>query len=213
MLSVQRCLDRLNDGDQSARNELFERTQRRFLKLARHMLRSFPEARSLADTNDVGQSAAIRLCRSIASQVPQTARDYFRIAAYHMRLELIDLTRKVRAGRIRVADFSADSMTPDQIAQDSTLDPEQLAMWTEFHEHVQKMPDEIREVFDLIWYDELSSEEVAGLLGVSLRTVQRRWRQALLELHAFLNPHTSFGGEIPALRGEIADPDGVIDDN
>jgi len=195
MLSVQVCLDRLQAGDQSARNELFERTQRRFLNLARHMLRRFPEARSLADTNDVGQSAAIRLCRSIADNVPQTARDYFRIAAYHMRLELIDLTRRARAGRIRLADISADSLTPGQIAEDSTLDPEHLAIWTEFHEHVQRLPEETREVFDLVWYDELSREEVADLLGVSVRTIQRRWRQALLELHSVLSDQKLSAGE------------------
>jgi len=111
------------------------------------------------------------------------------------RLELIDLTRRARAGRIRLADISADSLTPGQIAEDSTLDPEHLAIWTEFHEHVQRLPEETREVFDLVWYDELSREEVADLLGVSVRTIQRRWRQALLELHSVLSDQKLSAGE------------------
>jgi DNA-directed RNA polymerase specialized sigma24 family protein len=49
-------------------------------------------------------------------------------------------------------------------------------------EGVDKLPDEQREVFDLLWYQELSQEEAAGVLGMSVPTVKRRWRDAKMEL-------------------------------
>ena len=56
--------------------------------------------------------------------------------------------------------------------------PASLAEWTEFHQQVERLPDEAREVFDLVWYEGLSQVEAAALLGVPLRTLKRRWRAA-----------------------------------
>ncbi len=65
-------------------------------------------------------------------------------------------------------------------------DPGNLAAWAEFHAQVERLPDEEREVFDLIWYQELPQSEAAALLGVSERTVKRRWASARLRLHDVL---------------------------
>ena len=43
-------------------------------------------------------------------------------------------------------------------------------------------PEEEQAVFDLIWYQGFSQEEVALSLGVDVRTVRRRWRAARLAL-------------------------------
>jgi RNA polymerase sigma-70 factor (ECF subfamily) len=45
------------------------------------------------------------------------------------------------------------------------------------------MPDEEREIFDLLWYQGLSQAEAATLLKVSERTIKRRWQSARLKLH------------------------------
>ena len=37
-------------------------------------------------------------------------------------------------------------------------------------------------MFDLLWYQELSQQEAATLLGVSVPTVKRRWSDAKIEL-------------------------------
>src|SRR5207302_3839847 len=70
-------------------------------------------------------------------------------------------------------------------------DPYQLALWTEFHRQAEALPDEEKVVFDLIWYHGMQQEEVAQVLGVSVRTVKTRWREARLLLHERL------GGELP----------------
>src|SRR5262249_53408538 len=53
-------------------------------------------------------------------------------------------------------------------------------------ERIGKLPEEQREAFDLLWYQELNQEEVARVLGVPVPTVKRRWRDAKLELIGLL---------------------------
>ena len=61
-------------------------------------------------------------------------------------------------------------------------DPAELAIWTEFHAAVASLPDEPRAAFDLLWYQGLSQAHAAELLGVSERTLKRRWAAARLRL-------------------------------
>jgi RNA polymerase sigma factor (sigma-70 family) len=70
-------------------------------------------------------------------------------------------------------------------------DPGRLAAWSEFHRQVELLPPEDREVFDLLWYQELSQAEAAALLNISERTVKRRWQSARLALFE------AMGGEPP----------------
>src|SRR5262249_32539816 len=70
---------------------------------------------------------------------------------------------------------------------DSTYEPGRLEAWTEFHKQVQALPDEEREVVDLIWYEGLDQSEAASFLGVPRATVQRRWLKARLRLKAILD--------------------------
>ncbi len=44
----------------------------------------------------------------------------------------------------------------------------------------------MQEIIDLLWYQGISQQEAAICLGVSERTVQRRWRQTCLHLHEAL---------------------------
>jgi DNA-directed RNA polymerase specialized sigma24 family protein len=76
-------------------------------------------------------------------------------------------------------------------AVDSTRCPDRLAAWTEFHEKVGQLPAEEQEAFHLLWYQDLKEAEAAALIGVSVRTLQRRWQSARLKLHHALR------GELP----------------
>jgi len=49
------------------------------------------------------------------------------------------------------------------------------------------LPAEECEVVELIFYQGWTQAEVADLLDVTVRTVQRRWQSALLQLHQDLN--------------------------
>ena len=71
-------------------------------------------------------------------------------------------------------------------AADPGPGPRTSAELKEFHTQVGKLPDEEREVFDLIFYLGLEQAEVAKRLGVSVPTVRRRWRAAKERLHDLL---------------------------
>jgi RNA polymerase sigma-70 factor (ECF subfamily) len=69
---------------------------------------------------------------------------------------------------------------------DGTDDPGRLSAWTEFHRQVEQLPEEEREVFSLIWYQGLTQGEAGELLGVSQKTINRRWMAARVRLGTIL---------------------------
>ena len=193
---IQGCLDRLRAGDESARLELIRAACGRLERLTRKMLGGWRRVHRWEETGDVMQNAMVRLCRSLAEVKPVRAADFFRLAALHIRRELHDLAkhyygpRGLGANHATAAwqppsgDESADSLAWEPLGTEE--DPVSLAAWSEFHEQVERLPEEEREVFDLLWYQELSQGEAAELLGVSERTVKRRWASARLRLHRAL---------------------------
>ena len=199
-LHVQTCLDRLRGGDQAARAELLGCACGRLRGLARKMLKGYPNVRRWEQTDDVLQNAAVRLYRALGQVKPASAADFFRLAALNIRRELLDLAKHYYGPRGQGAHHatwdSGDSSTTRSDSgpaapHDPSDDPARLAAWGEFHEQIGALPDEEREVFDLIWYQGLSQAEAAEVLGVSERTVKRRWQAARLKLHEAL------GGEMP----------------
>ena len=61
-----------------------------------------------------------------------------------------------------------------------TLDGEKVQRWTEFHEAAARLPDDLRAVFDLLWYQEMTQAEAAALLDIAVPTVKLRWMKARL---------------------------------
>jgi RNA polymerase sigma factor (sigma-70 family) len=48
------------------------------------------------------------------------------------------------------------------------------------------LPADEREVFDLVWYQGLTQDKAATLLGISEATLKRRWLSARRRLHQVL---------------------------
>jgi len=199
-LHIQACLDRIRGGDEAARGELLNCACERLRKLARKMLKGYPNVRRWEQTDDVLQSAVIRLHRTLQQIPVQTSLDFFRLAALNIRRELLDLARHYYGPQGQGAHHatwgSGDSSTTRSDSglaapPDSSDDPARLAAWGEFHRQIGALPDEEREVFDLIWYQGLSQAEAAELLNVSERTIKRRWQAARLKLYE------AFEGEVP----------------
>jgi RNA polymerase sigma-70 factor (ECF subfamily) len=198
---LQRCLDRLRAGDESARPELLAAACERLTRLTRAMLRDYPRLKRWEETGDVLQNALVRLHRALQQVTPASPRDFYRLATLQIRRELIDLARhhygpegagghhESVAGRRD----ESDSRPPAHEPADAADAPGRLAEWAEFHEQAEALPEEEREVFDLVWYQGLTHADAAAVLGVSTKTVQRRWHAACLKLHDRL------GGELPGL--------------
>jgi RNA polymerase sigma factor (sigma-70 family) len=184
-------LARIQAGDLAARDELLRQTCARMERLARKMLRSFPHVRRWADTDDVLQSALLRLMRSLNEVRPASTRDYFGLAAEQIRRELLDLARHFYGPEGEGAHHASHAGTdseggpaPEPVAPAD--DPDDLDRWCAFHQQVEKLPVEEREVVGLIYYHGWKPAEVAELFQVSTRTVKRRWESALARLHQAL---------------------------
>jgi RNA polymerase sigma-70 factor (ECF subfamily) len=164
------------------------------------MLRSYPRVHRWEETGDVLQNAILRLDRALKQVNLKTPRDYFGLAALNIRRELLDMAKHYygpqgggakHATQAPDANASAAGNPAHDPGTDSTAEPTRLAAWTEFHEQIERLPNEEREVFDLLWYQELSQAEAAAILNVSERTIKRRWQSARIMLHDALK------GEIP----------------
>src|SRR5262249_52722903 len=68
--AVQACLDRLRAGDGSALPDLLRRTQDHLARLARRILRDYPEVQRWEQTDDVLQEALVRLCDAVKAVRP-----------------------------------------------------------------------------------------------------------------------------------------------
>jgi RNA polymerase sigma factor (sigma-70 family) len=192
---IQHWVERLQRGDEAARKELLNCACQRLTELTRKMLKNFPRVKRWEQTDDVFQNAAMRLYRTLGEVRPGDAAEFFRLAALNIRRELLDLAKHYYGPRGRGARHAsvAGVSGPDVLAAQPSPsdDPEQLGSWTEFHRQVDNLPEEERTVFDLLWYQELPQAEAAALLGVSERTIKRRWAAARLKLHELLAQQSS----------------------
>jgi RNA polymerase sigma-70 factor (ECF subfamily) len=178
-------LERLRAGDAAARDLLIARASGRLRRLSRRLLGDFGRLRRYEDTDDVLQSAVLRLLRALRDAPPDSVPHFFRLAAVQIRRELLDLARRYRA---------QDRPTPDGADRGTTtFEPGRLARWTEFHTAAGRLPEEERAVFDLLWYQGLPQAEAAALLGVSVPTVKRRWLAARLKLRDLLRDGEALG--------------------
>jgi RNA polymerase sigma-70 factor (ECF subfamily) len=183
-------LARYRAGDPAAANSLLRATCDRLEALARKMLRGFPKVRLHVQTDDVLQNALVRLLRALETMEPASLRDFFNLAAVQLRRELLDLARHFRpiiqheAAPLGQPGANGKPAEPEPV--DRTDEPQDLDRWTRFHEEVDRLPAEEREVVSLVFYHGWTQAEVAEQLGVTVRTVQRRWQAALLTLHDLL---------------------------
>jgi RNA polymerase sigma-70 factor (ECF subfamily) len=185
--AIQRRLDCLIAGDDSARAALLECARTRLSRLAHRMLHThFRRIRRWEETDDVTQNALLRLDRALRTVVPPTPRDFFRLAARIIRNELIRLARHYYGphglGRRHATpagqDGAAGRAELESDPSDRTHEPGRLAAWTELHCQAGALPESAREVFDLLYYSGLTQAEAAEVLGVCERTVKRRWAVA-----------------------------------
>jgi RNA polymerase sigma-70 factor (ECF subfamily) len=180
---AQDLLRRHRAGDASAREALIRLAVGRFVALARAMFRRHPRVRRWEETDDLLQAALVRLHRSLGQVQPESVRHFDNLAAAQIRRELIDLARRYYGPEGLGARHHTDGTDPGgRLAQvpGEAGKPESLESWAAFHAAVDRLPEEEREVVNLLWYDNLTHAQAAEALGVATKTVQRRWASARL---------------------------------
>lgn len=176
-------------GNEAAVNALLRHYGERLTILTRRMLGDFRRVRRWAETDDVLQSALLRLLEALRSVKPTTSHDFFALATLQIRRELIDLARHYFGpeglGAHHDSSPSDDSQNPGVLEKaEGGHDPGSLSQWTELHEQIGLLPGEERDVVGLLFYQGMTQAEAAEVLDISLRTLQRRWHDALYKLHA-----------------------------
>lgn len=121
-----------------------------------------------------------RMLKAMREVRPGTVRQFFQIASQHMRWELNDVARRLDESARTVE--LRDELVAAPESDDSRISP----VARQILDAIAGLPDDEREVFDLIRIQGMTQSEVAELLGVSVRTVQRRLAGSILILTAAL---------------------------
>jgi RNA polymerase sigma factor (sigma-70 family) len=181
--AVQHYLDALA-GDQPAEpivRALLDRSIRRLQLLCTNLLYRKYRRLTLPPLNlepdEMLDAVVERLLKAMRSVRPQTVRQFFALVNKHMRWELNDVARRLDEQPSAV-EVCEDMVPAPPVSSDSELTPDGQRIL----KAIDELPEDEREVFDLIHIQGLMQGEVADVLGISVRTVQRRLNSALLLL-------------------------------
>jgi RNA polymerase sigma factor (sigma-70 family) len=188
-------LERAVSGDAAARQRLLEVTRDRLMRHARrHLHGTHARLEAFEQTDDVVQQLYVKILQNqdrfwvnAHGRPVSTLAEFFGHSSAWTRDVMCDLLRK-SCGR----DNNRPAVLPLDAGRSggglrhepasTTLGGEQVRRWTEFHEAVARLPDDLGAVFDLLWYQELPQAEAAALLGIVVPTVKLRWMKARLQV-------------------------------
>jgi len=129
-----------------------------------------------------------RLLKALREARPANVRQFFALAGQHLRWELNDLARRLDEQPAAAALPESGVAVPPSTV--SGLSPDGRRLLTA----IEGLPEEEREVFDLVGIQGLTHAEAATVVGVAEKTVQRRLNRArllLAERLADLRPATA----------------------
>jgi RNA polymerase sigma-70 factor (ECF subfamily) len=185
--AVQRYLDALA-GDQPAEpivRALLDRSVRRLQVLCSNVLYRKYRRLTMPPVNlqpdEILDAVVGRLLKAMRSVRPQTVRQFFALVNQHMRWELNDVARRLDEQPTSL-EFRED-LVAAPASSGSVLTPDGRRML----DAIDELPEDEREVFGLVHVQGLMTGEAAEVVGVSVRTVQRRLNHALLLLAKVLD--------------------------
>ena len=117
-----------------------------------------------------------RLLKALEKARPGNVRQFFALANQHMRWELNDLARHLDQKGHAVELVEGVALAPASSDSSLSLDARRML------EAIDGLPDDEREVFSLVRIQGMAQTEVAELLEVSAKTIQRRLNRSLLLL-------------------------------
>src|SRR5262249_46249551 len=187
---VQRYLDELagaSPAEPIVRALLDQAVRRLHLLCTTLLHRSYPRLTRPplnVQADELLGAVAERLLKALREARPRAVRPFFALANQHRRGELNALARRLdeqpAAAELR------EGLVPGPASSASGLTPDGLRMLRA----IDELPEDEREVFDLVRIQGMTQTEAAQVLGVSVVTVKRRLQHGLAVL----------GGRLSALR-------------
>jgi RNA polymerase sigma factor (TIGR02999 family) len=183
--AVTALLERARSGDAAAEAELVPLIYGDLRRAAERLLRGEQRGHTLQPT-DLVHEGYLKLVGAGMSDA-RSRRHFIALAARAMRQVLVDHARrrganKRGAGQVEVRVTNADAGIDVDLAELIALD--------DALERLGKRNPRLSRVVELRFYAGLSEEEIAGVLGVTTRTVQRDWATARAWLYKELSAAT-----------------------
>lgn len=181
--NVTRLLHEVRDGEAEAFDRLMPLVYDELRQLARHQLRR-ERADCTLDTTALVHETYLKLADQ--AQIDWHGRAHFySIAARAMRQILVDHARKRRAKK-RGGNRRRTTLASRHIATEVSWE-ELLDLDAALH-RLDDMNQRLRQVVEYRFFGGMTEKEVAGVLEVSTRTVQRDWAKARAWLYNELYP-------------------------
>jgi RNA polymerase sigma factor (sigma-70 family) len=183
--AVQRYLDALqgHPGEESAapivRELLAGSAERLHLLCSALLHRGYPRLTRPPlnlQAEEILSAVVERLIKSLREARPGNVRQFFGLANQHMRWELNDLARRLDE-RTPAVELRAELLAAPEHSDAGLSAKAQRILGA-----IEELPEDEREVFDLLRVQGLTHPEAAALLGVSTKTIQRRLNRGLLML-------------------------------
>lgn len=170
---MTQILDRVQRGDPLAAEELLPLVYEELRLLAARRMASEKSGQTLQATALVHE-AWLRLVQS-PGQSWQSRAHFFRTAAECMRRILIDVAR--RKSQIRHGG-GLERLSVEDVEIASAFEGERVLFVNEALDRLALLDATKAEIVKLRFFAGLQNQEIAELLGVSERTVERHWRFA-----------------------------------
>lgn len=173
-------------GDAAAAQELFATLYSQLHRIARRELARHGAMATVSPTTLLHE-AYIDMASHSGPSFPDEAR-FMAYAARVMRGVVIDHARNRHALK-RGGAFEITSMPTQEPAQ--CVDDKELSMISGALDELARLEPLLAEIVDLKFFCGFSFAEIAGMKGVSERTVQRHWDKARIYLHRQVRPNLS----------------------
>jgi len=177
---------RIRAGDESAFDAVFRAHYQRLVRMAESIVGE------RASAEEIAQEVMLELWRRRKSlQVEQS------FGAYLIRATRNRALNHVRHQRIVARELAAATV---EVPESPGTDADTLGVELEqvVRKAIAALPERCREVFELSRVQGLTYVEIAAVLEISVKTVEKRMGQALSELRERLGPWLGKGGEKPS---------------
>ncbi len=138
------------------------------------------------ETTSLVHESFLRLIRA-NSLKPESRAHFLAYASTVMRSVIVDLVREARAerrggGRV---ELTLNTLVADSVAAKSA-DEEEVLFVHDALRRLYEIDERMGQVVEMRYFGGLNDGEIAGSLGVTVRTVGRDWEKARVFLHSML---------------------------
>jgi RNA polymerase sigma factor (TIGR02999 family) len=179
---VTQLLERLRAGDANARERLFPLVYEELRQVARRALRRERVDHTLRPTELVHE-AFLKL--GSADGPWQDRAHFLGVAARAMRQILVDHARRRLAGK-RGGGMVATTL--EDVGAEAGLPPEEVLALDSALDRLEEQDPRLRALVEYRFFGGLTDKEIAELLQISERTVNRDWVRARAWLHKEVYP-------------------------